>query len=390
MSGLKAVVAQAAASATILLLTIVIARSGGTAALGQFGIAMALLLLAQAVAREATIMTLVSASPTSAEIRQRSGRQSIIGIVASLTMIGGGWASGSWMMVVVGIGAQGMLLAHYTRLVSLTLWRGRLAMLQELLVLGCALVPAAGSVLYGWPGSYTLMVWVVSYALVGYAAAFALRLDIVPRWRGTGREGRVGGLFAAQSLVSTGSVHLLTLALAGFVGPILVGALRGAGTVIAPANMILTALYPLAVARLGPLRQGSAHELRLRLVSLTGGAVAVFLSVAGAMALIVHLYGEVLLGGAWVDVQPILWIVVIDGVIAAMYFVPAAAHRALWEHKRSSAISVLAAIARFLFVLGGALVAGVIGAAAGYLAANALLCIAWWASAAKLTGGRAS
>lgn len=387
MSALKAVVAQAAASSTMLLLTILIARSGGTAALGELGVAMALFLLAQALAREATIVTLISLRPSGEQIRDRCRRQSLIGLIASLAMVAAAGLSGSWIMLVVGVGAHGMLLAHYSRLISVTLGRGRLAMLQELFVLGCVIVPAAGSVVFGWPGQYALVVWTVSYALVGYGLALALRMDLRPRWNGGGEEGKVGGLFAAQSALTTGSVHVLTLALATVAGSVLVGALRGAATLIAPANTILTALQPLAVARIGALRLATRRELWHRLLTLTGGVAMVFIVVAGAMIVVVHVYGEALLGRAWLDVQPIIWIVVIDGLIGALCFIPAAAHRALWERRRSSVISVLAAILRFPLVLGGALAAGAAGAAAGFAVATGVLCIAWWVSAARLRVG---
>jgi len=385
VSALKAVVAQGAASATMMLLSVLVARSGGTAALGALGVAVAVFLLAQSVAREATVMTLVSVRPGIEQIRERCSRQSLIGLCAAAVMLVAGGLTGSSTMVIVGLGVHGMLLAHYSRLVSLTLGGGWLAMLQELVVVSSVGVLAAGSFVLGWSGQRAVAVWVVSSALVGYGTALALRMDLRPRWGGDGEEGKVGGVFAFQSLTSTGSVHVLTLALAGLTGQVVVGALRGAATVIAPANAILVALHPLAVARLGQMREASGRELWVRMVTLAGGTLGVFSAIAVVMTAVVHLYGDELLGTAWKDVQPIVWIVVVDGLLGAMCFVPAAAHRALWEHRRSSVISVTAALLRLPLVLGGALVSGAAGAAVGFAAANCVLCVAWWISAARLT-----
>ncbi|KAB7743336.1 hypothetical protein GA707_14660 [Nostocoides sp. F2B08] len=384
MSALKAVIAQAAASLTTLLLSVVIARTGGTSALGNFAVAMAILMLAQAVAREATIVTLVTRAPTMQLIRERCERQSLIGLVASAVMIGGAALTGSTIMLIVGVGAHGILLASYGRLVSLTLWRGRLAIGQELLLLTCVLVPAAGSVLWGWNGQHALTVWVASSAAVGYLTAWRLRMHLRPRWGGAGRESRVGGVFAAQSLLTAGSVHVLTIVVAIATGPVVVGALRGAGTVLGPANLILTALQPVVVRHLSPLRHGTRRQMVSRLAGLTGVLAAGYATVALAMVATALVYGEVLLGSAWVDVEPIIWISLVDGVLNVLSFVPAAAHRSFWEHRRSSAFAVLAVILRFPLVLGGAVTAGAKGAALGLAVSTGALCVAWWISAVRL------
>lgn len=161
-----------------------------------------------------------------------------------------------------------------------------------------------------------------------------------------------------------------------------VGALRGASTLVGPANLVITAVQPIIIRRVSAYAERPSHiraRLLLRDAALTVGAYSAAVIPLLALG---YLAGEVLLGeDVWPSVRPILFLVAADGLLAGVATVAVSYHRATWNHRRALTISLVTLIPRWSLVLSLSLVYGASGAAAGAVTATALSTLVWWFSA---------
>lgn len=383
--GSKAVVAQGATSATSMVLFVAVARAGDLALLGRYSIYYAAFLVAVQVVREATITPLLSRKLSDPELKSHADRQSLAGLVLGPVTVLIGAMLVLPDLIWLGFGLHGMLLLHYIKLVSVTFGNGQSAILQELVVLTAVCIAGLGAVFFDLPAQAPFLVWICMSAVVGYISALTGRYAIRPRWRAEQGEGAASASFSLQALVNASSVHVLTMAVGLTAGLPTVGALRGASTLVGPANLVLTAVQPILIRRVSAYAERPSHiraRLLLRDAALTMGAYSAAVIPLLALG---YLAGEVLLGeDVWPSVRPILILVAADGLLAGVATVAVSYHRATWNHRRALAISLTILIPRWALVLSLASVFGAPGAAAGALIATSIASLLWWVSAVRL------
>lgn len=381
---IKSIASNGIVSLTSLILSISVARNGGVDGLGDFVVALGLLTLVQAAAREAGITPLLGEKLTGGVVRNHSRRQSLIGIVAVFLLTGiGAWLSLP-LVAIVGLGVHGSLLFNYSKIIDLTLSAGNKSLVKDSIVFILVTCAAITVELFGLYFGIVVAVWISACALMGYLGAIQDKLSMRPSWVGRGEESRVGIGFAAQSIIGSGSVQLVTLILAIVSGPSLVGMLRGGSTLLGPANLIVTAVQPLAIKNIATVRHVRRRIRIQRLAKLSVALVGIYSIASVTTVILSHQFGILLLGDVWHDVKPILLIQAIDGVLASLCAIPAAAHRALWAYRRSLHISILIFAIRLPFVAVGAVTWGVEGAAWGYLISTSVSALCWWFSAVMI------
>jgi O-antigen/teichoic acid export membrane protein len=381
---IKALVSNGLFSGMSLLLSVVTARSGGTEELGMFGVAFAAYLLVQLVVRDAGANTLSAALPHARKIRLTASRISFMGLVLALPIVLGGLLINQPYLVLLGCSIHGICLYDYSKTLSLSLGDGLMALMQDGVLFVLFLI-ATGFALAGHLSALGLWcVWCFGSALLGYLASFIQSYRIRPAWTGEAQELKTSLGFGFQSFIGSGSVHLLTFLLVGVGGTTLVGSMRGASTIMGPANLVTSSLQPLLITwlartapRPGAVSTPAVVKSSLRLV-LANGLVTTGLVVLGLN------FGASVMGDSWSKSAPLLIIVALDSVLVAVGAAPQAAHRSLWKSKRVAYINTWIVAVRIPLVIILAVLWGAQGAVLGFMIVTFGAAIAWWSSLASL------
>lgn len=381
----KALVSNGLFSVMSLLLSVMIAREGGSEDLGMFGVAFAAYLLIQLMVRDAGANTLSAALPSARRIRNTAARVSLMGIILAVPVLLVGSVFNYPYLVVLGFAVHGLCLYDYSKTLSLSLDDGKMALLQDSILFVVFLIASLLTVL-GIINPVGLMsVWAYCGAALGYLVSFIQVYKLSPSWSGDPAELKTSLDFGLQSLLGAGSIHILTFLLAGIGGPLLVGSMRGASTVIGPANLITSSLQPLLIsffARTAP-RPGAVSMRAV--VKSSAGIVSIHILVVAGLVFVGYRFGGLLLGAAWENSAPLLAIVAIDSLFVAAGCAPLAAHRTLWEVKRLARINTMTVCARLPLVLVGAVQWGAQGAVIGFLVVTVLSSCAWWESLRRIS-----
>lgn len=375
-----AVLAQGAASLSVMLLSVAIARTGGLAGLGEFGLIYSAFMLVRGAAQEVSLTPLLSGNPTMRDFQRYSKQESLVGLVLGGVALIIGLLIGSAMLIILGVSLHGLLLLSYSKVANVTVGRGSVAVYQEIAVLISVLIAVVGTVIGQWSAVLCFSCWALVSACAGYATSFLQGYSLRPAWIASRKNGVVGASFAAQTFVGSGSIHILTMLVGAVAGMSTVGVLRGGSTILGPANLAVTAIRPIVLRGISrALNRGSRGRL-MYVGTHAFRIVGVYCFLASGMAVISHYFGYVLLGSVWDYVQPVLFIMAIDGMVAAVAQVASLFHRATQKHGRAMRISILILIIRFPAVLLGAWHFGVFGAAVGLMVSSVVSASVWWLS----------
>lgn len=380
----KALVSNGLFSVMSLLLSVLIARFGGSEDLGMFGVAYAAYLLIQLIVRDAGTNTLSAALPSARKIRQVAGRISLMGIAFAVPVLVVGLIFNYPYMVALGLTLHGICLYDYSKTLSLSLGDGKMAILQDSILFIIFLLASALTFLELIDPVGLMWVWAGCGAAIGYLVSFVQLFRLTPHWSGDPVELRTSLGFGLQSLIGSGSIQILTFLLAGVGGPLLVGSMRGASTIVGPANLITTSLQPLLItyfARSAP-RVGAVSMRAV--VRSSAGIVSAHVSLVAGLVFIGYNFGGVILGAAWEDSAPLLTVVALDSVFVALGCAPQAAHRTLWCAGRFAGINTVTVFTRIPLVLLGAVFWGAFGAVSVSLFVGILNACAWWLSLLQL------
>jgi O-antigen/teichoic acid export membrane protein len=381
---IKAIVSNGLFSAMSLLLSVLVARFGGSENLGMFGVAYAAYLLIQLIVRDAGANTLIAILPSSRRVRQTAGRISLMGIVFAVPVLLAGFVFRSPYMIILGFTIHGICLYDYSKTLSLSLADGKMAILQDSIVFTIFILASALTFFEIIDPVSLMGVWAGCGAVLGYLVSFIQVFKLAPCWSGDPVELRTSLGFGLQSLIGSGSVHILTFLLVGIGGPLLVGSMRGASTIIGPANLITTSLQPLLItffARTAPRVGAVSMSAVLR---SSAGMVSAHLALVAALVLTGYNFGSMLLGAAWEDSAPLLSIVAMDSVFVALGCAPIAAHRSIWAAGRVASINTMTVFTRIPLVLFGTVFWGALGAVIAFLLVTVLNTCAWWLSLLQL------
>ena len=100
--------------------------------------------------------------------------------------------------------------------------------------------------------------WAFACAGIGLLHATLLRYSVIPGWNVDRDETRVGLTFAGDFLAGSGIAQITTMTVAAAAGVTIAGALRGAGTVLAPLTIVSASMPSLLIPRLATARRTSS------------------------------------------------------------------------------------------------------------------------------------
>jgi len=380
-----AVISNALISATSFLLAVAVARRADIHEFGEFTLAIATFLLLLGLVRASVTETTLARIADSAENANAFQKVTLLSLVAGAALTAVGLIWDLPYFTVLGLSFNGLAALDYVRTVNAALYRESSSLFQGALWCFVGLGISGISLVVYIPPIVVFAAWAVSGAVIGYGCAIAGRYGWRPSWSARSGDNHVALFFAADYLAGSGGSLLSTSLLGITAGPATVGAIRGAGTLLGPANLISGTARSLAIPYLTRARQSEVRDEFSLAVRSTIATALISLPLAVGVCLIPDPVGVWLLGDSWDHVLPVLPALAIEALLALISSIPAAGFRSRLAGAKALRLRLITGIPRPVLVVTAAYFGGALGAAwslAGIAAINAAM---WWWSYRKLT-----
>lgn len=365
-------------------LSIAIARNASISELGQFALAFAVYALNTGLIRSAIAEPLSAKMLDASDFRRSAGRPSLMGILFGMVSIAVGVAVNNPYLVIAGWSMHGCSLYDYIKLLNQATLNAKVATLQE----ASWLVLSIGSGILTLTGILTPLggfaCWIGSSAFLGYAFATFLKTEIRPSWACSLVPSRTSFAFGLDFLLGSGTAQISMTVLAGTAGNVVVGAIRGAGTLFGPVTIIVNSARLLLIPVISRHRATKSSDLMRMSVLVSILLVSASLALAGMVCLLPASVGGLLLGDNWRFAAPLLPCLALELVFAAASTVPFAGHRSHDRGKRTLLLRGVMAPIRLLSVIGFGVGFGALGAVTAMACVSALGTAVWWFSYANL------
>jgi O-antigen/teichoic acid export membrane protein len=378
-------------------LGVVVARLVSPDEFGAFGVAFAVYLVALNVSRGFATqpLTIRFGTRDAAEFRrgtaESTGLALMIGVLSGLVclLLAAIFpAPLSSSFVGLAIALPGLLLQDAWRFVLFTARRGQQAMLNDL-VWTIVLVPLIWIVVRSGQESVLLLIVCWGAGAAAAAVVGAIQAGGVPRVRGSLRWWRehidITPRFLSSELVQLGGAQLVLFAVGALVGLAGIGSIRGAQLLLGPFNVLSVGVHltmvPEAARLIGDARR--LRRLTIAASALLGGAAVLWGTI---VVLLPDSIGRQVLGATWDGAHTVLLPVTISMVVPLLSTGPRIALRALEEAGRTLQSSFFQTTFTVVGGIGGALMAGVVGAAWGLAIAAIGAVVVWWFNLSRAMG----
>lgn len=379
-----AVLSNALISITSFLLAVAIARRAGITEFGQFTLSMATFLLVTGLIRASVTETTLALVASREQNHRAFQKATLLSLVAGVILVVVGLIGNLPYFVVLGFTFNGLSALDYVRTVNAALYREASSLLQGGLWCLVGIAVSVISLLIHVPPIVVFAAWAGSGALIGYICAIGGRYPWVPSWRSNSRENKAAAFFSADYLAGSGGSLLSTSLIGVTAGAATVGAIRGAGTLLGPANLISGTARSLAIPYLTRARRsGGSDELRMATVS-TIATVLISLPLALLVCFIPGQAGSWLLGESWIYVAPVLPALAIESILALVSSIPSAGHRSHLAGARALRLRLITGIPRPFVIVVATFLGGPVGAAWAMASIAAVNTVIWWWSYRRL------
>lgn len=373
---LAIVMSNGATSLVSLMITVVIGRQDGPSQLGVFGVSFAVLALAQLFAREVGLNRALS-NPVDLPQRQIAySRSFVVALIVSIPMIVIGLILANPIVSITGCVVPGYISFTFLRLLTMTEGAVSRGLIADATLVGGVAIASLSTVLFDITSIAVLVTWAlllpVSCTLLHKKLGLRLKLSWHPS------SAYYSGIsFAIQSLVGAGSVHTSTFILASFFGSVLVGAVRGASTLMGPVNLITSSINTLSIRELAIAGQDKRKKTMLVWFVISTGIAVASASIAW---LIATYFGLWILGESWSVVEPLVPWVALDAALVATAVAARAAHRVDRRSDAAWRVNIVSGAARLLLLPLGGWWAGATGVAMASALTSCISGTSWWLS----------
>jgi O-antigen/teichoic acid export membrane protein len=376
----QGLLSQALSSASNFALVVVIARTATPEVFGAFAVAYAATQLLVLMARSAIGDTL--AVTDTSERRPAVGAAVVLALAASAIVTGVGLL---WPQPLLG-----RWLAIFAASLPVLAWnevqRGAAFALQRPAVAAASDGIWVAVQVTGWVVAFTADAATPVVLLTVWVAGGVAGGVVVSRWLGVptvrgafgwlSRHRRLAGGFAAEMLMPIAAMQAAMYAVAIVAGLAAAGGLQGAQSLLGPVRTMQAGVAAVAL----PEASSRAHTGRLWAYSLwlSIGLAAASAVVAGVLALLPEPVGRQLLGDTWPIAATVVIPVGATLVLSGAAVGPVLGFRVMHATGSLLAFRLEQAALLMAFGVGGAVVAGLQGAAYGLAVAHlVLLPVAW-------------
>lgn len=356
-----------------LILTVSVARSEEPSQFGHYSIALMLYALIASCLRASVLESVLICSDDKA-VQSRGLFESIVASTAvSFGVLAIAFVSASTYLYIVALFLPGLIAYDYLRMLAITSKATVSALACDTL---WSLTTIASGVcsLFGLMSSESAIVlWCACPTLLGLYLKNRLQVSILDRARK--RVASFG--FAIEYLAGSGSAQLSTGLLGIWGGSVMVGAIRGAGTLYGPLNVVTASLRPVLVRRAAD---------RLGKDGLRQGAKTVCLLAPSYIFVIVLLeflpewMGQQVLGASWVDASTILLPMGLESLFALITSIAFAGQRKSGDVRLMITLRTGLGLCRILSVLLCAREWGLPGAVWSMCTVSGVGAATWWLS----------
>ncbi|MCK2035911.1 hypothetical protein KZC51_07160 [Microbacterium sp. SSW1-49] len=374
-----AVVGNGLASLASLALSVAIARSSSVAVFAAFSIAMVAYLFGSGLIRSALTDSALSRPSDRSTYVRSFQRASLVALLSGAALVAWGALAGNAYLVILGITFHGLLSFDFIRTFDSAAGAASRAMASTAIWSMLTMSASVLSILGVLDATAVFVAWAASGALSGYVLMWAARTPLVPKWSRHREDTRVAGLFALDFAVGSGG-SLLTTGLLGLLDSArILGAVRGAGTLLGPLNLVSTTVRSLLLPFLSRRSNSSGGQIRAaaRVAALQ---VVFLLPFLVALQLLPATWGRQILGDTWDLASLALLPLSIEAVFALISAVANSGHRVAFAGTRSLALRLSVGLPRPFVVLLCAQFWGVQGAAWSMAAIAAVNALIWWGS----------
>lgn len=185
--------------------------------------------------------------------------------------------------------------------------------------------------------------------------------------------------FAVDFLAGSGGAQVAVLLIGIIVSPTLPAALRAAGTLVGPLNVLSTTLRSLMIGHLSESVARGGTQLEWRNAKRVGGlSLFVWTALGGLTFVLAQSFGGLLLGEAWSLGSQVLVFVLVESWLAFLANVPAAGLRHRFAGRSSATLRILLGMVRPVIFLWSSLTHGLMGLAWSLVGFALISVLAWW------------
>lgn len=360
-----------------ILLTFSVSRAGGLELLGQFALGYAALSLLQIVIRETCLNMALASRGSPDEAGVSFWRALLLAIPSGLAISTAGLIADSEILVIMGWSAVAFCIFDFLRLWIAATRPGPLSLIADVVNLVAVVLGITLTEFANWSVLAILVSWSTGMSVAVGILLTGSRLKIVLTARGL--FDRNAATFGVQGLFGSGSVQVANILVGSTQSTEILGALRGASTFAGPANLITATIQSAAIRPLGSSRPGTPERAAaLARWLLLSSAIAVPILIASGI--VASVFGEELLGEAWLVTAPILVWILADAGVVALTCPAYAVHRADLQAKRVLVISLVVGALRIVVVPLITGLAGAPGAAISFFCLSAMSGLLLWGS----------
>lgn len=373
---LALVVSNGATSLVSLLITVVIARQDGPGDLGVFGVCFAMLSLVQIFAQEIGINRALTDPKNKRQRQVAYSRSLTVAMIVAVLMILVGLILWNPIVIITGFVVPSYIAFTFLRLLTMTDGKMRWGILADALMVVSVAISSVVTIFLGASSLIVLTTWAVILPVSSLILQRKMGLRVQFGWH-AGDTHYSGVSFGIQNLVGFGTVHVSTFILAGIFGSTLVGAIRGASTLLGPVNLVTTSMNTMAIRQLGVSGASKRKQAVWTWFVLSTGIAAA----GGLMTwFFVMNYGAWLLGESWSVVEALVLWKCVDAVLVALGVTPRAAHRVDQRDAVAWKVSIVAGVVRLILLPLGGWWAGAVGVVIAEVITTLLTSCLWWIS----------
>ena len=378
-----AVICSALSSIGAFTLTVAVARQSDGKTFGEYALAGSILILVTGLIRAGITEVILAKSDPRNYIADALKLIAVLALaIASITLITG-WLLRSPFIMLLALIIPGLTLLDFSRTILVSIGNAGLAVTQDAAWMTATIIGSAATMIGEVNVYFVFAWWGITGSIVGCMTIARMGRTLPRHQPSHTRAILFNPLYTLDYLAGSGSAQLAINFLAAATAASVVGAIRGAATLLSPVNLVASAARPLLIAAISRGRRTGTTQVR------TSVQFAVLLVVATApivivAALVPDQIGRNLLGATWATAEEVVLPLGLEALLGLVTGVAFAGHRAFEAGSNILAVRICLAIMRISAVVCAGSIWGVVGAAWAMPIVSGFGSIVWWGSYLRL------
>lgn len=360
------------------LLSISIARVSSIEGFAEFSFAMVSYLFLTGLNKAAFTNTALSRPDDRSSYERSVKRTSLASLFAGLVLLVWAVSSGNSFLLVLALALPGLVILDTIRIYNSAAENPKLSLVLSMTWSTVAVVVGMISIFKSMNPVLIFGFWAFSGCICGYMGAVISKVSILPIWSKEPSESSAAVVFSADYLIGAGGAQLTTGLLGALSDAKILGAIRGAGTLLGPVNLVSTTVRSLLLPFLS--RENKKKSQFRSAIAVTLIQACLMGPLLLLLQFIPNWLGEQLLGETWKIAVLAILPMSIDALFNLIMSPAIAGHRVAFAGARTLSLRLMIGIPRPFVVLYSAHLWGITGAAWSMALIAVVGSIMWWSS----------